>query len=79
MAATSSDEVVDASRRRGKSKAPNFAYEGPVAVIRLELDGADDRVRRRLFRLRRAVQRDAAARCQAYWAAIYVAPPAYGK
>jgi hypothetical protein len=47
-----------------------------VAAIRLELDGCDDRVRRRLerqweavFRLRRALQRDAAARCRAYWAA----------
>ena len=25
-------------RRRGKSKAPNFSYDGPVSVIRLELD-----------------------------------------
>lgn len=64
------------SRRRGKSKAPNFKYDGPVSVIRLELDVSDTRVRRRLerqwaaaFRLRRAVQRDAAARCRAYWAA----------
>jgi hypothetical protein len=76
MGATSGDEVVVAPRRRGKSKAPNFTYDGPVAVIRLELDGSDDRVRRRLerqweavFRLRRALQRDAAARCRAYWAA----------
>ncbi len=63
-------------RRRGKSKAPNFSYEGPVSVIRLELDACDDRTRRRVegqwaavFRLRRALQRDAAARCRAYWAA----------
>ena len=56
-------------RRRGKSKAPNFKYDGAVSVIRLELDVSDARVRRRLrrqwaavFRLRRAVQRDAAAR-----------------
>ncbi len=63
-------------RRRGKSKAPNFTYDGPVAVIRLELDAADDLTRRRLerqweavFRLRRALQREAAARCRAYWAA----------
>ena len=63
-------------RRRGKSKAPNFSYDGPVSVIRLELDVSDARVRRRLerqwaavFRLRRALQRDAAARCHAYWAA----------
>jgi hypothetical protein len=66
----------DVPRRRGKSKAPNFRYEGPVSVIQLELDVSDDRVRRRLerqwgavFRLRRALQRDAAARCRAYWAA----------
>ncbi len=65
-----------APRRRGKSKAPNFKYEGPVSVIRLELDVSDPRARRRIqhqwaavFRLRRATQRDAAARCRAYWAA----------
>ena len=76
MTATSGDEVVGVPRRRGKSKTANFAYKGPVAVIRLELDAADDRTRRRLevqweavFRLRRALQRDAAARCRAYWAA----------
>jgi hypothetical protein len=52
------DTVV--ARRRGKSKAPNFNYEGPVSVIRLELDVSDPRARRRLqrqwaavFRLRR--------------------------
>jgi hypothetical protein len=63
-------------RRRGKSKAPNFTYDGPVSVIRLELDVSDIGVRRRLqrqweavFRLRRALQRDAADRCRAYWAA----------
>jgi hypothetical protein len=69
------DTVV--APRRGKSKAPNFSYEGPVSVIRLELDVSDDeRLRRRLerqwaavFRLRRALQRDAAARCRAYWSA----------
>jgi hypothetical protein len=51
-------------------------YEGPVSVIRLELDVRDERVRRRLqrqwaaaFRLRRALQRDAQHRCRAYWAA----------
>lgn len=60
----------------GKSKAPNFAYRGPVSMIRLELDVSDARMRWRLerqweavFRLRRALQRDAAARCRAYWAA----------
>ena len=63
-------------RRRGKSKAPNFTYDGAVSVIRLELDVSDGRVRRRLeghleavFRLRRALQRDAADRCRAYWTA----------
>jgi hypothetical protein len=63
-------------QRRGKSKAPNFTYDGPMSVIGLELDVSDARVRRRLerqwaavFRLRRALQRDAAARCRAYWAA----------
>ena len=75
-AVISGDPVVRPARRRGRSKAPNFKYDGPVAVIRLELDVADARVRQRLerqwaavFRLRRALQRDAAARCRAYWAA----------
>ncbi len=75
-AAISGDAVACAPRRRGRSKAANFTYAGPVAVIRLELDASDDRVRRRperqweaVFRLRRALQRDAAARCAAYWAA----------
>ena len=76
MAAAGGDGLVGGSRRRGKPKARNFCYAGPVAVIRLELDASDDRVRRRLqrqwaavFRLRRALQRDAAARCRAYRAA----------
>jgi hypothetical protein len=69
--AISGDVVVP--RRRGKSKGPNFKYEGPVSVIRLELDVSDERVRRRLqrqwaaaFRLRRALQREAQRRCRAY-------------
>jgi hypothetical protein len=73
--AANSGDVV-APRRRGKSKAKNFTYEGPVSVIRLELDASDPGVRRRLerqwgavFRLRRALQRDAADRSRAYWAA----------
>jgi hypothetical protein len=73
IAAIGGEVVV---RRRGKSKAANFTYDGPVSVIRLELDVSDLVVRRRLerqwaavFRLRRALQRDAAARCRAYWAA----------
>jgi hypothetical protein len=72
--ATSGDVAL--RRRRGKSKGPNFTYEGPVSVIRLELDACDDSMRRRLekhweavFGLRRALQRDAADRCRAYWAA----------
>jgi hypothetical protein len=55
---------------------PNFRYDGPVSVIRLELDASDVPMRRRLerhweavFRLRRALQRDAAARRRACWAA----------
>jgi hypothetical protein len=72
--AISGDVVVP--RRRGKSKAPNFKYEGPVSVIRLELDVSDEQLRWRVqrqwaavFRLRRALHRDAAHRCRAYWAA----------
>ena len=78
MAATCGDEMVGEPRRRGKSKAPNFTYDGPVAVIRLELAVTEAGALRRLerqweavFRLRRALQRDAAARCRAYWAAHY--------
>ena len=62
-------------RRRGRSKAPNFKYDGPVSVIRLELDATDQWTPavepqwEAVFRLRRALQRDAAARCRAYWAA----------
>jgi hypothetical protein len=81
MAAAPTDTTTVASgdvvpRRRGKSKAPNFTYDGPVSVIPLELDVSDPVVRRRVercweaaFRLRRAVQRDAQHRCRAYWAA----------
>lgn len=82
MAATPTDTDTATSgevglpRRRGKSKTPNFTYDGPVSVIRLELDATDDLMRGRLqrqweavFRLRRALQRDAADRCRAYWAA----------
>jgi hypothetical protein len=64
------------SRRRGKSKGPNFTYEGPASVICLELDVGERGVRRRVearwaavFRLRRALQRDAQRRCRAYWSA----------
>jgi hypothetical protein len=71
--AISGDVVV---RRRRQVEGPTFKHEGPVSVIRLELDVSDARVRQRLerqwtarFRLRRALQRDAADRCRAYWAA----------
>jgi hypothetical protein len=73
---TTTSGEVGVPRRRGKSKAPNFKYTGPVSVICLELDVADERTRRRVerhwgavFRLRRALHRDARARCRAYWAA----------
>jgi hypothetical protein len=46
-AATAIGGDVVVPRRRGKSKAPNFKYKGPVSVIRLELDVADERVRQR--------------------------------
>ncbi len=72
----STDSKAVGPPRRGKSKAPNFVYDGPVCVIRLQLDASDDRLRQRVerqweaaFRLRRALQRDGAARCAAYWAA----------
>jgi hypothetical protein len=72
--AMSGDAVV--RRRRGKSRGPSFKYDGPVSVIRLELDVSDQSTRRRVerqwaaaFRLRRALQRDAQHRCRAYWAA----------
>jgi hypothetical protein len=72
--ATSGDVLVP--RRRGKSKAANFTYDGPVSVIRLELEVSDPVVLGRLqrqwaavFRLRRALQCDAQSRCNAYWAA----------
>ena len=80
MTAAPTDTAISGAvalpRRRGKSRAPNFSYEGPVSVIRLELDVSDGRVRRSLerqwaavSRLRQALQRDASARCRAYWAA----------
>ncbi len=63
---------------RGKSKQPNWrrSADEPVSVIKLELDLSDDRTRSRLegqweavYRLRRALQRDARSRVAAYWAA----------
>jgi hypothetical protein len=43
IVAATGDAVADSPRRRSKSKAANFTYEGPVAVIRLEIDGSDAR------------------------------------
>jgi hypothetical protein len=79
MASAPADNVATTAvampRRRGKSKPPNFSYQGPVSVIRMELDATDEQVRRRVerqwvavFQLRRALQRDAAARSRVYWA-----------
>jgi hypothetical protein len=45
--ATISGAVVG-PRRRGRSKAPNFTYDGLVSVICLELDATEVRTRRRL-------------------------------
>ncbi|MGH3562041.1 MAG: transposase, partial [Mycobacterium sp.] len=64
-------------RTRGKSKAANWRRPEQVAVIALELDLFSDPVMRRrmeehwnaVFRLRRALQRDAGAGCRAYLAA----------
>jgi hypothetical protein len=74
--ATAAGGEAAVSRRRGKSKAPNFTDDGAVSVICLELDVSDPGVRRRLqeqwaavFGLRRALQRDAQRRCRAYWSA----------
>jgi hypothetical protein len=60
---TDSTTATAAAQRRGKSTAPNFKHEGPVSVIRLELDVSDESIRGRVerqwvavFRLRRALQ-----------------------
>jgi hypothetical protein len=54
MAATPTDTTTDSGvvgpRRRGKSKVPNFKYDGPVSVIRLELDASDKQLHRLLER-----------------------------
>jgi len=55
-AATSGDAPRPV-RRRGKSKAANFRYDGPVSVIRLQLEASDDAMRRRLEGQRAAVFR----------------------
>ncbi|MDA9912921.1 transposase [Candidatus Nanopelagicales bacterium] len=63
---------------RGKSKQPNWRRNAdePVSVIKLELDLSDDQTRsgvegqwEAVYRLRKALQRDAHARVNAYWAA----------
>src|SRR6202165_3007194 len=54
MASAPADNVATTAvampRRRGKSKPPNFSYQGPVSVIRMELDATDEQVRRRVER-----------------------------
>ncbi|MEO1997325.1 MAG: zinc ribbon domain-containing protein [Planctomycetaceae bacterium] len=78
MRVQTSDNTAVLPRRRGKSKGKNFKYDGPVAVIKLELDTADTAALHRLaaqqegvFRLRRALQREARTKCRAYWAAFH--------
>lgn len=66
-----------APRVRGRSKAVNWRRPDEVAVIALELDLSGDQVMRArmekhwdaVFRLRRALQRDAGSLCRAYAAA----------
>ncbi|MEV6932864.1 hypothetical protein AB0M46_51395, partial [Dactylosporangium sp. NPDC051485] len=64
------------ARRRGPNRAVPWRHEGPVSVLRLPLDVHEPRVRQVLervfgaaFAVRRAVQRDARARVDAFWAA----------
>ncbi|MBB3035770.1 hypothetical protein [Hoyosella altamirensis] len=75
---TSSTSVPAPARRtRGRSKTANWRRPEQVAVIALELDVSADSVMRRrveqhwsaVFRLRRALQRDARNACTAYLAA----------
>lgn len=64
-------------RTRGKSRQANWRRPDKVAIIALEIDLSADAVMRRrverhceaVFRLRRALQRDAGALCRAYLAA----------
>jgi hypothetical protein len=49
-ASTHSTAMAALPRWRGKSKAPNFSYVGPISVIPLELDVSDQHVRERLER-----------------------------
>jgi len=66
--------AVVVSRTRGKSKAANWRRPEQVAVIALDLDlSGDPAMRRRVekhwdavFRLRRALQRDAGGACRVY-------------
>ncbi|TYC21991.1 transposase [Micromonospora sp. MP36] len=71
-------EPTGARRTRGKSKGTNWRRDkdAPTAVIRLEVDLTEPGRRRRVFgmfaaefQLRRALQRQAQARVDAYWAA----------
>jgi hypothetical protein len=50
--ATVTSGDVAGPRRRGRSKGPNFKFDGPVSVIGLELDVTDHRTRRRVERRR---------------------------
>ncbi len=74
-----SDIAAAPKRTRGRTRAESGNWrrgkDDPTAVIKLELDlSGDPRTRARLesmqeaaFRLRRALQHDAANRCAAYW------------
>ncbi|MET7396154.1 hypothetical protein ABZS66_21995 [Dactylosporangium sp. NPDC005572] len=62
--------------QRGPNTAVPWHWDGPVSVLRLPLDVHDPRVRRHVervfaaaFAVRRAVQRDARSRVNAFWAA----------
>lgn len=74
------DEVEGRRRFRGKNKQPAWRREAgaPVAVIRLPLVVDDPHARRRvqqlfwsMWQLKRAVQHDARARVDAYWAGAH--------
>ncbi len=67
-------------RTRGPNKQPPWSRnpDDGTTVLRLVLDASDPRQRGRIeamfegaYRVRRALQRDARARCRAYWAATH--------
>jgi hypothetical protein len=67
-------------RTRGPNKQPPWSRnpDDGTTVLRLALDASDPRQRARIeamfegaYRVRRALQRDARARCRAYWAATH--------